>query len=138
MAVDLEVVQHGDPGWDKTLKRNFDALNQDTGIIPLTIVGALTGLYDDNPPIARRINGQVHLTGGIKASANLPKNTLILSMPDNFLSADGYVITSCRNQANIFDPFPIYIGKDGMYISAQLGSGTELDFSGIIYTGKGA
>jgi len=119
----------------EAIQGNFEKLNQDTGIVSVTMVGAVKSLYSWNVPSAHRINGKVHLTGGIKATATLPVTTQILSMPDDFMPDDGTIYTFCRNDSTN-GIFPIYINDGGVFLGQELGNDFNLDFSNIYYPGK--
>ncbi|CAM3206140.1 hypothetical protein [Lactiplantibacillus plajomi] len=136
MAVNLTEITHGQAGWDKTANSNFNALNQDTGLVRLTMVGAIKGLYQaENAPLARRVNGVVHLTSGIISTGTIPADTKILSMPDELLGADGGITALCQDVTNK-GAFPVTIKTGGLFVAKDLACGTSLNFAGITYLGK--
>ncbi|MDV0430110.1 hypothetical protein RXV91_04325 [Lactiplantibacillus sp. DA1] len=131
MAVKLSTITHGQGGWD-----DVEKLNQDTGLVPLTMIGAIEGLYQaEVAPYARRVNGIVHLTSGIVAKADIPASTKIVDLPDKFLGADGGITALCRNVSDQSE-FPVTAKDDGLYVAKSLPSGTKLDFAGLTYLGK--
>ena len=137
MAVNLTKVDHGAPNWENTINDDFQALNQDTGVINLTMIGPLSGLYSDNKPSARRLNGEIHLNGGIKASEKITAGSKVISMPAQFIPRDGWIITACMCP-NTKTMFAVSVRDDGIYIDSELGVNMELDFSSIVYPGQGA
>lgn len=113
-----------------------DVRGDDTGLVYLTMVGAIKGLYSDtSAPKARRVNDVVHLTSGIIATADIPNNTRILAMPNQFLGADGGITGFCRNTSTQ-DSFPVTVRDDGLYIAKTLSNGQMLDFAGMTYLGR--
>lgn len=109
---------------------------EDTGLVRLTMVGAVEGLYQaKDAPLVRRVNDLVHLTSGIVATADIPAATRILAMPDKFLGADGGITALCRNVSSQTE-FPVTIKDDGLYVAKALPNGTRLDFAGINYLGR--
>ncbi|BDZ30640.1 hypothetical protein RA086_05670 [Lactiplantibacillus sp. WILCCON 0030] len=113
-----------------------DVRGDDTGVIPLTMVGAVDGIYGDGKsPEARRVNDIVHLTSGIVATADIPNGTKILAIPDEFLGADGELVGFCRNVLTQ-ESFPVTIKNGGMYVAKLLTNGQKLDFAGMTYLGK--
>ena len=112
-----------------------DIHTEDTGLVALSMVSGVKGMYEGNTPTARCLNGIVHLTGGIIATTDLPANSLVIAMPNNLVAADGYAITSVRNEGV---SFPISVQAKGLYIDAALKSGESLDLSSVIYLGKDA
>lgn len=135
MSVSLVKVDPGATGWDKSIEANFDALNQDTGEVPLTMMGAVKSLYSNSVPAARRINGQVHLSSGIKSTDVLPSKTQILALPDQFMGQENLIFLFCRNDSTQ-EPFPLYVSDGGLFIAKELPSGWNLDFSNLYYPGK--
>lgn len=135
MAVSLTQIAHGSAGWDQVANGNFDKLNQDTGWVNLTLIGATKGMYGDSVPQARRINGVVKLMGGITATEDIPSGTLLATFPDSFLPIDGTTIVSIvRGEAKV--AIPMSVTQKGIEISDMLSKDDGIDLNGLIYLGK--
>lgn len=100
----------------------------------MTLVGAVKGLETSPTIRGRRVNGIVHLTGGITATADIPNQTLIVSLPENFLGNDGSVIGFARNIEGT--AVPVTIRKNGIYTNTTVKSGDTIDFSSLTYLGS--
>lgn len=138
--VNITNIVHGDANWDESVNANFNALNSDTGWLPLVLFApASSGADSSTAPAIRKINGRVQLIGNVKITNASVSNVLnglrIATFPNGFYPDLGWVFGSIPFIPN-GGTCTCHVSGDGIFIHDSFSDTRVIDLGAFTYLSK--
>lgn len=140
MAVNLQKIAYGESDWDRIVNSNFEAVNQDTGWIPLTLVApASLNASTATAPAIRLVNGRVQLIGNVKVTdsnvTDIPNGLRIATFSDEFDPSMGWVFGTTP-LVPTGGELTLHISAGGIFLHDSFSGVRIIDLGTISYLGK--